>query len=486
MNENEKASLCQQIDGQASSYEMPEFENISIVPPNKVCLHSEVRTLGALTDGVTTRTYSFDCAFGPDYDNNAIYDAVSRPLIECVLAGGRACAIAYGQTGTGKTFTQRGMQERAVVQLFEAAPISPDASERDGIPVTEGQEKCCRDHVVYVSYFELLNDRCYDLLNSRTEVTLRDDGTGDVVVAGLTEVAAKSASEALEALEAGNSLRATEATSSNLLSSRSHAICQFGLHPSAVATDAPSSTATSEATAAAAASPFLEERECDTEKKAGVAAADEAKEVGGGGAVDDAIATGNGASGNARKGRLRIVDLAGSERREDSRDHSAERLRETKDINYSLGCLKECIRAQLLASKRLQRQHGNKEQRGAPPSHVPYRNCKLTRLLKENLQAAAVVAGGGHGVESGGMRGAANGSIDRTLFVAHVNPLRSHAAHSRNTLGESLIRRLPRNPQPSSHPARPPHRRKVTQQPSASSRFGFNLLCPSFLPSSPS
>ena len=31
MNENEKASLCQQIDGQASSYEMPEFENISIV-----------------------------------------------------------------------------------------------------------------------------------------------------------------------------------------------------------------------------------------------------------------------------------------------------------------------------------------------------------------------------------------------------------------------------------------------------------------------
>ena len=81
MNENEKASLCQQIDGQASSYEMPEFENIGIVPPNKVCLHSEVRTLGALTDGVTTRTYSFDCAFGlPDYDNNAIYDSCLPPF----------------------------------------------------------------------------------------------------------------------------------------------------------------------------------------------------------------------------------------------------------------------------------------------------------------------------------------------------------------------------------------------------------------------
>ena len=101
-------------------------------------------------------------------------------------------------------------------------------------------------------------------------MTLRDDGTGDVVVAGLTEVAAKSASEALEALEAGNSLRATEAPSSNLLSSRSHAICQLVCIPPPWQR-MPHPPPQLQRRRRPAASP-LEERECDTEKKAGVAA----------------------------------------------------------------------------------------------------------------------------------------------------------------------------------------------------------------------
>merc|ERR1740117_1337862 len=45
-------------------------------------------------------------------------------------------------------------------------------------------------------------------------------------------------------------------------------------------------------------------------------------------------------------GCIRVVDLAGSERRQDVSDHSYERISEMKDINWSLGCLKECIRLQ--------------------------------------------------------------------------------------------------------------------------------------------
>ena len=41
-------------------------------------------------------------------------------------------------------------------------------------------------------------------------------------------------------------------------------------------------------------------------------------------------------------GVLRVIDLAGSERHESNTEHTPERIAEMKDINWSLGCLKEC------------------------------------------------------------------------------------------------------------------------------------------------
>ena len=109
-------------------------------------------------------------------------------------------------------------------------------------------------------------------------------------------------------------------------------------------------------------------------------------------------------------GKLRIVDLAGSERHDTSvrqlsaSEWSDQRLAEMKDINYSLGCLKECIR------HRLKRAKG----RGA---HVPYRNSKLTMLLRENLEVGAAAT---------------------TTFVCCVSPLRSALPHSRNSLDYAM------------------------------------------------
>jgi hypothetical protein len=50
-------------------------------------------------------------------------------------------------------------------------------------------------------------------------------------------------------------------------------------------------------------------------------------------------------------GILYMVDLAGSERMADSKNHDAERMKETKAINLSLMSLKDCIRARTMASK---------------------------------------------------------------------------------------------------------------------------------------
>lgn len=85
--------------------------------------------------------------------------------------------------------------------------------------------------------------------------------------------------------------------------------------------------------------------------------------------------SGHGQVGGSRReveGLLSLVDLAGSERLEKS-GATGDRLKETQHINRSLSALGDVIEA--LARRGKGGQHG----------HVPYRNSKLTMLLKESL-----------------------------------------------------------------------------------------------------
>jgi kinesin family protein 18/19 len=72
---------------------------------------------------------------------------------------------------------------------------------------------------------------------------------------------------------------------------------------------------------------------------------------------------------------LSIIDLAGSERAAATQNHGT-RMKEGAKINQSLLALSNCIHALCAASKK-----------GAAtlPNHIPYRNSKLTRMLKYSL-----------------------------------------------------------------------------------------------------
>lgn len=73
-------------------------------------------------------------------------------------------------------------------------------------------------------------------------------------------------------------------------------------------------------------------------------------------------------SGKSTTGKLNLVDLAGSERL--TKTHATgDRLREASSINQSLSVLGNVISA-LVDGK---------------STHIPYRNSKLTRLLKDSL-----------------------------------------------------------------------------------------------------
>ncbi|KAI8807855.1 P-loop containing nucleoside triphosphate hydrolase protein [Cladochytrium replicatum] len=81
----------------------------------------------------------------------------------------------------------------------------------------------------------------------------------------------------------------------------------------------------------------------------------------------------------AEDGILYLIDLAGSESASDMTEHSKERLAETREINKSLAVLKDCIRNRALALT----------SRGDKHIHIPYRNSKLTVLLKEAFELAS-------------------------------------------------------------------------------------------------
>ncbi|KAL6443154.1 hypothetical protein ACFW04_002832 [Cataglyphis niger] len=61
------------------------------------------------SQGTHSKKFTFDKVFGPSSKQVDVYNAVVSPLLEEVLAGYNCTVFAYGQTGTGKTFTMEGV-----------------------------------------------------------------------------------------------------------------------------------------------------------------------------------------------------------------------------------------------------------------------------------------------------------------------------------------------------------------------------------------
>jgi hypothetical protein len=137
-------------------------------------------------------------------------------LLRISMTGYNASVFAYGNTGSGKTYTmmgelfdegEKGILSRAVEDVFNHV-------EREG----GGGIR------VKVGFVEVYGDEVRDLLQPG-RVVVREDAKGSIVLEGASEEVVKTPSEVLAILERGAALRTTGITRMNQSSSRSHAIC---------------------------------------------------------------------------------------------------------------------------------------------------------------------------------------------------------------------------------------------------------------------
>ncbi|KAG8387758.1 hypothetical protein BUALT_Bualt02G0054600 [Buddleja alternifolia] len=263
------------------------------------------------------RTFIFDKVFGLSSQQKDLYDHAVSPIVFEVLEGYNCTIFAYGQTGTGKTYTMEGGARKKNGEFPSDAGVIPRAVKQI-FDILETQNA---EYNMKVTFLELYNEEITDLLapeecskfiedKSKKPIALMEDGKGGVLVRGLEEEIVTTANEIYKILEKGSAKRRTAETLLNKQSSRSHSIFSITIH----------------------IKEFTPEG-------------------------DEMI----------KCGKLNLVDLAGSENV--SRSGAKEgRAREAGEINKSLLTLGRIINSLVEHS-----------------GHIPYRDSKLTRLLRDSL-----------------------------------------------------------------------------------------------------
>uniref|UniRef100_A0A8C4SH57 Kinesin-like protein n=1 Tax=Erpetoichthys calabaricus TaxID=27687 RepID=A0A8C4SH57_ERPCA len=227
------------------------------------------------------KTFTFDSVYDWNSKQFELYDETFRPLVDSVLQGFNGTIFAYGQTGTGKTYTMEGVRSDP-----ERRGVIPNSFEHIFTHISRSQNQ---QYLVRASYLEIYQEEIRDLLSKdqskRLELKERPD-TG-VYVKDLSSFVTKSVKEIEHVMNVGNQNRSVGATNMNEHSSRSHAIFVITIECSELGLDG---------------------------------------------------------ENHIRVGKLNLVDLAGSERQAKT-GAQGERLKEATKINLSLSALGNVISA---------------------------------------------------------------------------------------------------------------------------------------------
>jgi hypothetical protein len=309
------------------------------------------------------KVFDFDAVFAQDATQQEVYErSVGDAVRRNIFRGYNTTIIAYGQTGSGKTYTMGGKRDAELSNIFDLSPTSrssrgfPEMSsnasldsptqddtttfaldDNDGIIPravhdlfkAKQRHESAGEVTIQLTYLEIYNDELRDLLvddygEEPTYMKLSDQGDDGVVVKGLTCVTVKSPQQVKELMNEAAKRRTTASTRMNMRSSRSHAICSLlvTINPATKTMSSQSSV--------------------------------------------------SGTRAEVISAKLTLVDLAGSERIKETGVvglHQQESININKDL-FVLGKVISSLSDKMKSNRTV---------------HVPYRDSKLTRLLRDSL-----------------------------------------------------------------------------------------------------
>ncbi|GMH60227.1 hypothetical protein TL16_g03003 [Triparma laevis f. inornata] len=282
------------------------------------------------------KEYRFDHCFGPDTQNTEAYEKVGQTLVQHAMDGYNATIFTYGQTGSGKTHSilgndsDPGFIPRTIQDVFNHVIAHPDTN-----------------YNIMVSYLEVYNEEINDLLQMEEDEgknlrILTEDPQKGAIIENLIEQVVTCKQDITNVLTEGEKHRSYGSTLMNNTSSRSHTLFRMII-------------------------------ESKTELNVESDEDEEVKDTSGGFQTFGAAAA---AGGSSKKiSYLNLVDLAGSERQK-STGASGSQLKEGSNINKSLLALGAVI-------SKLGESH--KQGRSKKGAFIPFRDSKLTRILKNSL-----------------------------------------------------------------------------------------------------
>ncbi|KAK5079057.1 hypothetical protein LTR64_002522 [Lithohypha guttulata] len=336
------------------------------------------------------KIFIFDRVFTEDTTQRGIWDYL-EDSVDSFLQGYNVSILAYGQSGSGKSYTMgtsgpaeqfdpstKGIIPRAATHLFENLDGRPTLHSRQnsalrsptrysvgniGSTLQNVRNDANRTWQMSVTYVEIYNEQPRDLLlpegsstSERAAVQIREDPKGRIFIEGLRSVPVNNVDELMAILNHGSAIRQTDATAINSRSSRSHAVFTVNLR------QLKSQPGTSP----------LKNKHMSTLSDVGTSS--------------ESITVDS---------KLHFVDLAGSERLKNT-GATGDRAREGISINAGLASLGKVI------SQLSSRSAGG---------HVSYRDSKLTRMLQDSLGGNAI-----------------------TYMVACVTPAEFHLSETLNTV----------------------------------------------------
>ena len=170
---------------------------------------------------VTYHHFTFDYIYDQDSTQVQVYENTARAAVLSVLEGYNATLLAYGQTGTGKTYTMEGFKYNST---DPQRGIVPRASE-EIFKFIESSQSANATFMVRASYLQIYNEYISDLLKpDRGILQIREEKRRGVFVEGLSEWAVRCPADICSLMQKGETTRATASTKMNDVSSRSHAV----------------------------------------------------------------------------------------------------------------------------------------------------------------------------------------------------------------------------------------------------------------------